>query len=78
MKHLYVAVAAALLAATPAMATDDGGFYVGAGLGIFRRVAGAMTTYCGFARYRSYSARVFTSSRLPPVQGLSPVKLAVL
>jgi len=35
MKHLYVAVAAALLAATPAMATDDGGFYVGAGLGIF-------------------------------------------
>jgi hypothetical protein len=34
-KTLYAAVAAALLSATPAMATDEGGLYVGAGLGFF-------------------------------------------
>jgi OOP family OmpA-OmpF porin len=35
MKLIYAAVAAALLSAAPAMAADDGGFYVGAGVGQF-------------------------------------------
>lgn len=35
MKLIYAAIAATLLAASPAMAADDGGFYVGAGIGIF-------------------------------------------
>ena len=35
MKLIYTAVATALLAASPAMAADDGGFYVGAGIGKF-------------------------------------------
>jgi OOP family OmpA-OmpF porin len=35
MKLIYAAVAATLLAASPAMAADDGGFYVGAGVGQF-------------------------------------------
>ena len=35
MKLILAAVATTLLAAAPAMAADDGGFYVGAGLGIF-------------------------------------------
>jgi OOP family OmpA-OmpF porin len=33
MKYLYAVVASALFAAAPAMAADDGGFYVGAGIG---------------------------------------------
>jgi len=35
MKLVFAAVATALLAASPAMAADDGGFYVGAGVGSF-------------------------------------------
>ena len=35
MKRIYAAVAATLLAASPAMAADDGGFYAGAGIGYF-------------------------------------------
>jgi OOP family OmpA-OmpF porin len=35
MKLIYAAVAATLLASAPAMAAEDGGFYVGAGIGQF-------------------------------------------
>ena len=36
MKRIYAAIATALLAASPAaMATDEGGFYAGAGIGLF-------------------------------------------
>jgi OOP family OmpA-OmpF porin len=35
MKLIYAAVAATLLASAPAMAAEDGGFYVGAGFGQF-------------------------------------------
>ena len=36
MKLIYTAMATALLAASPAaMATDEGGFYAGAGIGLF-------------------------------------------
>jgi opacity protein-like surface antigen len=40
-KILITAVAGALLAAAPAMAADDGGFYVGAGVGSFGVDVGA-------------------------------------
>ena len=35
MKFIFAAVAAAVLAASPALAADEGGFYVGAGVGSF-------------------------------------------
>ncbi len=35
MKFIFATMAAAILAASPALAADDGGFYVGAGVGSF-------------------------------------------
>lgn len=67
---MYAAVAATLLAASPAMAADDGGFYVGAGIGIFGVEEGSFDeSDTGFKLFGGWMLDQYVGGKLEYIDG---------
>jgi OOP family OmpA-OmpF porin len=70
MKLIYAAVAASLLAAFPAMAADGGGFYVGAGIGIFGVEEGSFDeSDTGFKLFGGWMFNQYVGGELEYIDG---------
>lgn len=70
MKLILAAVAASLLAASPAMAADDGGFYVGAGIGIFGVEEGSFDeSDTGFKLFGGWMFNQYVGGELEYIDG---------
>jgi OOP family OmpA-OmpF porin len=70
MKLVYAAVAATLLVASPVMAADDGGFYVGAGIGIFGVEEGSFDeSDTGFKLFGGWMFNQYVGGELEYIDG---------
>jgi OOP family OmpA-OmpF porin len=70
MKLIYAAVAATLLVASPVMAADDGGFYVGAGIGIFGVEEGSFDeSDTGFKLFGGWMFNQYVGGELEYIDG---------